>query len=85
MTHVAETENMAIFCDFENVALGVRDADYSQFDISNVVERLLLKGNIVVKKAYSDWAHYEVGAQGILDLILDEKSGDFIVKGSNAP
>ena len=51
--------NMAVFCDFENVALGVRDAKYAQFDIDKVVERLLLKGNIVVKKAYCDWARYE--------------------------
>jgi uncharacterized protein (TIGR00288 family) len=50
---------MALFCDFENVALGVRDAHYDQFDIRKVVERLLLKGNIVVKKAYCDWARYE--------------------------
>ena len=59
MTHAAETRNMALFCDFENVALGVRDAHYDQFDIRKVVERLLLKGNIVVKKAYCDWARYE--------------------------
>ncbi|HUX00872.1 MAG TPA: NYN domain-containing protein [Phycisphaerae bacterium] len=59
MTHAAETKNMALFCDFENVALGVRDAHYAQFDIRKVVERLLLKGNIVVKKAYCDWARYE--------------------------
>jgi uncharacterized protein (TIGR00288 family) len=50
---------MALFCDFENVALGVRDAKYAQFDIDKVTERLLLKGNIVVKKAYCDWARYE--------------------------
>jgi uncharacterized protein (TIGR00288 family) len=41
------------------VALGVRDADYAKFDIAKVLERLLLKGNIVVKKAYSDWARYK--------------------------
>ena len=59
MTRLAETKNMAIFCDFENVALGVRDAEYAQFDIEKVLERLLLKGNIVVKKAYCDWARYK--------------------------
>ena len=59
MTHPAETKNLAVFCDFENVALGVRDADYAKFDIAKVLERLLLKGNIVVKKAYSDWARYK--------------------------
>ncbi len=50
---------MALFCDFENVALGVRDAKYAAFDIQKVLERLLLKGNIVVKKAYCDWARYK--------------------------
>jgi uncharacterized protein (TIGR00288 family) len=50
---------MAVFCDFENIALGVRDASYEKFDIQKVLERLLLKGNIVVKKAYCDWSRYE--------------------------
>jgi uncharacterized protein (TIGR00288 family) len=50
---------MAVFCDFENVALGVRDASYAKFDIQKVLERLLLKGNIVVKKAYCDWSRYK--------------------------
>jgi uncharacterized protein (TIGR00288 family) len=53
------TRNMAVFCDFENVALGVRDAKYAAFDIQKVLERLLLKGNIVVKKAYCDWERYK--------------------------
>lgn len=50
---------MAVFCDFENVALGVRDAKYEKFDIKPVLERLLLKGSIVVKKAYCDWERYK--------------------------
>lgn len=54
-----EITNMAVFCDFENVALGVRDANYSKFDIDKVLERLLLKGNIVVRKAYCDWDRYK--------------------------
>lgn len=58
MTLKSETKNMAVFCDFENVALGVQDAKYDKFDISKVLERLLLKGNIVVKKAYCDWSRY---------------------------
>ncbi len=52
------TRNLAVFCDFENVALGVRDARYEAFDIQKVLERLLLKGNIVVRKAYCDWGRY---------------------------
>jgi uncharacterized protein (TIGR00288 family) len=54
-----DTRIMALFCDFENVALGVRDARYPKFDIDKVLERLLLKGNIVVKKAYCDWERYK--------------------------
>jgi uncharacterized protein (TIGR00288 family) len=55
----AKTQNLALYCDFENVALGVRDAKYAAFDIRKVLERLLLKGNIVVKKAYCDWERYK--------------------------
>jgi len=51
--------NMAVFCDFENIALGVRDEKYAKFDIDKVLERLLLKGSIVVKKAYCDWDRYK--------------------------
>jgi uncharacterized protein (TIGR00288 family) len=54
-----EVTNMAVFCDFENVALGVRDAKYDKLDIKRVLERLLLKGSIVVKKAYCDWDRYK--------------------------
>ncbi len=50
---------MSLFCDFENIALGVRDAHFAKFDISVVIERLLLKGNIVVKKVYCDWDRYK--------------------------
>lgn len=59
MSKTLETANLAVFCDFENVALGVRDARYAQFDITKVLERLLLKGSIVVKKAYCDWERYK--------------------------
>ena len=59
MPATGDTANMALFCDFENVALGVRDAKYAKFDITKVLERLLLKGSIVVKKAYCDWERYK--------------------------
>jgi len=59
MTTGADTTNLALFCDFENIALGVRDARFAQFDINRVLERLLLKGSIVVKKAYCDWDRYK--------------------------
>jgi uncharacterized protein (TIGR00288 family) len=51
--------NLAVFCDFENVALGVRDAKYASFDIQLVLQKLLIKGSIVVKKAYCDWDRYK--------------------------
>ncbi len=54
----SKTSNMAVFCDFENVALGAQDAKYDKFNIGKVLERLLVKGNIVVRKAYCDWGRY---------------------------
>lgn len=59
MASSSDNISMAVFCDFENVALGVRDANYEKFDIKPVLERLLLKGSIVVKKAYCDWDRYK--------------------------
>jgi uncharacterized protein (TIGR00288 family) len=60
MTHrLDDAPNIAIFCDYENVAIGVRDAHYDSFDIHLVLERLLDKGKIVVKKAYADWERYK--------------------------
>ncbi len=54
-----DERNMAVFCDFENIALGVREAKYDKFDMKKVLERLLVKGSIVVKKAYCDWERYK--------------------------
>jgi len=65
------TENMALFCDFENVALGVREARYADFDIRKVLERLLLKGNIVVKKAYCDWERYRDFKKGMHEAAFE--------------
>jgi len=60
MTNIPnETRSMALFCDFENVALGVDEAHYDKFDIKLVLEQLLLKGSITVKKAYCDWERYK--------------------------
>ena len=59
MASSSENVSMALFCDFENVALGVRDANFEKFDIKPILERLLLKGSIVVKKAYCDWERYK--------------------------
>ncbi|MBD3649462.1 MAG: NYN domain-containing protein [Pseudomonadales bacterium] len=59
MTSDSDNLNLAIFCDFENVALGVRDTSMKKFDIKLVLERLLVKGSIVAKKAYCDWDRYK--------------------------
>jgi uncharacterized protein (TIGR00288 family) len=59
MSSSSEDLNIAIFCDFENVALGVRDARIEKFNINLVLERLLVKGSVVVKKAYCDWERYK--------------------------
>ncbi|MCP5371392.1 MAG: NYN domain-containing protein [Hyphomicrobiales bacterium] len=64
-------QNMALFCDFENVALGVRDAKYAAFDIQKVLERLLLKGNIVVKKAYCDWNRFREFKAGMHEAAFE--------------
>ncbi len=50
---------MAMFLDLENIALGARDAHFPRFDIQKILERLLLKGHIVVKKAYCDFDRYK--------------------------
>jgi len=55
MTTPDSNTTMAVFLDLENIALGAMDAHYPQFDIQKVLERLLLKGHIVVKKAYCDF------------------------------
>ncbi len=53
-----QERKIAMFCDFENIALGVRDSEISKFDINLVLERLVEKGKIIVKKAYADWERY---------------------------
>ena len=54
-----DNRNIAVFCDFENVAIGVKEGNYPDFRIRPILERLLLKGSIVVKKAYCDWDRYK--------------------------
>jgi uncharacterized protein (TIGR00288 family) len=67
----ARAPNLAIFCDFENVALGSRDAAYGDFDIGLVLERLLDKGKVVVKKAYCDWARYEAAKRPLHEAAFE--------------
>jgi uncharacterized LabA/DUF88 family protein len=54
-----EERRLALFIDFENVALGVRDARYKSFEVQLVLERLVEKGKIMVKRAYADWGRYQ--------------------------
>ncbi len=63
--------SLAVFCDFENVALGVKDAKYDAFDIELILERLLDKGKIVVKKAYADWERYRSSKRGLHEAAFE--------------
>ena len=63
--------NLAVFADFENVALGVRDAKYPSFDIGLVLQRLLDKGNVVVKKAYCDWERYKTSVRQLHEAAFE--------------
>src|SRR5881398_3368819 len=62
---------MAVFLDLENIALGAHDADFPAFDISKVLERLLLKGQIVVKKAYCDFERYKTFKRGLHEAAFE--------------
>lgn len=67
-----ETEaTMAVFLDLENIALGARDAHYPNFEINKVLERLLLKGHIVVKKAYCDFDRYKTFKRGLHEAAFE--------------
>ncbi|PWT94166.1 MAG: hypothetical protein C5B54_00460 [Acidobacteria bacterium] len=56
---MAEEHTLAMFVDFENIALGLKDRPRSRFEINKVLDRLVEKGKVIVKKAYADWADYE--------------------------
>jgi len=62
---------MAVFLDLENIALGARDASYPSFDVEKVLERLLLKGHIVVKKAYCDFDRYKEFKRGLHEAAFE--------------
>jgi uncharacterized protein (TIGR00288 family) len=68
---VQEINNMAVFCDFENIALGVADEKYDKFSIKTVLEKLLVKGSIVVKKAYCDWERYKSYKAGMHEAAFE--------------
>jgi uncharacterized protein (TIGR00288 family) len=62
---------LAVFLDLENIALGARDAKYPSFDVAKVLERLLLKGHIVVKKAYCDFERYKEFKRGLHEAAFE--------------
>ena len=62
---------IAVYLDLENIVLGARDANYPKFDIQNIVERLLLKGHIVVKKAYCDFGRYDDFKRGLHEAAFE--------------
>jgi len=66
-----DAPQLALFCDFENIALGVRDSASKVFDIRLVLERLLLKGSIVTKKAYCDWDRYKSFKPGMHEAAFE--------------
>jgi uncharacterized protein (TIGR00288 family) len=79
---MSEEPLIAVFVDFENLALGVRHMKAGQFQIQLVLKRLLEKGRIVFKRAYCDWSHYqdairEFHVQGIelIDIPQSKMSG----------
>jgi uncharacterized protein (TIGR00288 family) len=62
---------MAVYLDLENIILGAQDAHYPKFDIQKVLERFLLKGHIVMKKAYCDWARYAEFKRGLHEAAFE--------------
>jgi uncharacterized protein (TIGR00288 family) len=70
-SRLEDAPNIAIFCDFENVAIGAQKANYDDLDIRLVLERLLDKGKIVVKKAYADWDRYKQHKRGMHEAAFE--------------
>src|SRR5215211_523555 len=51
--------NLAMFVDLENLAMGFQNQRKTKFEIHKVLERLVEKGKIIVKKAYADWSRFK--------------------------
>src|SRR5438067_13479988 len=62
---------MAVFLDLENIAIGAHEAQFPAFEIRKVIERLLLKGHIVVKKAYCDFDRYKTFKRGLHEAAFE--------------
>jgi uncharacterized protein (TIGR00288 family) len=58
MDKKTEEQNLAVFIDFENISIGLKQSSMKKFEINMVLERLLEKGKIVIKRAYADWSNY---------------------------
>src|ERR1700728_3473157 len=71
MTTPTTDATMAVYLDLENIALGARDANYPSFDVGKVLEKLLLKGDIVVKKAYCDFERYKDFKRGLHEAAFE--------------
>jgi uncharacterized protein (TIGR00288 family) len=61
---MSEEPLIAVFVDFENLAIGVREMKAGTFQVQLVLKRLLEKGRIVFKRAYCDWSNYRDAVQG---------------------
>ena len=59
MSTADRERNLAVFIDLENLAMGFQNQRKSKFDIQKVLERLVEKGKLIVKKAYADWSRYQ--------------------------
>ena len=70
-SHSSDDATLAVFLDLENIVLGARDANYAAFDVRKVLERLLLKGHIVVKKAYCDFERYKDFKRGLHEAAFE--------------
>ena len=70
-THSSDDATLAVYLDLENIVLGARDASYAAFDVRKVLERLLLKGHIVVKKAYCDFERYKDFKRGLHEAAFE--------------
>ncbi|MGE4620334.1 MAG: NYN domain-containing protein, partial [Planctomycetota bacterium] len=52
---VDQEHQIAVYVDLDNIAIGVKEAKIAKLDISKILDRLVEKGKITVKKAYADW------------------------------
>ena len=71
MNHSDTNATMAVYLDLENIVLGAQDAHYPKFDIQQVLERLLVRGHIVTKKAYCDWERYKDFKRGLHETAFE--------------